>query len=190
VPFSRGTRKMHLALLCGPGKATAIWSFRHRKPAACILGLTAADARLIPEVRISPMIPSPDRRLSRPRLDRGGSGSRLGGGNAAAAPGQLQRLPQVVGEREGEDLGAADPSVSAALPLAISALVPVLCSRNHSVTQKHNHQESCPSEALPNTEEVLRLTGVWQKEDLGSRGALRSLLTKACSILMTAVPSV
>ena len=28
------------------GKSTAIWSFRHCKPAACILGLAGADMRL------------------------------------------------------------------------------------------------------------------------------------------------
>ena len=34
------------ARVCGSGKATAIWSFRHCKPAACILGLTGASMRL------------------------------------------------------------------------------------------------------------------------------------------------
>ena len=32
--------------VCGLGKATAIWRIRRCKPAACILGLTGADARL------------------------------------------------------------------------------------------------------------------------------------------------
>ena len=32
--------------VCGSGKATAIWSFRHCKPAACILGLPGANMRL------------------------------------------------------------------------------------------------------------------------------------------------
>ena len=34
------------ARVCGSIKATAIWSFRHCKPAACILGLTGANMRL------------------------------------------------------------------------------------------------------------------------------------------------
>ena len=34
------------ARVCGSGDATAIWSFRHCKPAACILGLTGANMRL------------------------------------------------------------------------------------------------------------------------------------------------
>ena len=34
------------ARVCGSREATAIWSFRHCKPAACILGLTGANMRL------------------------------------------------------------------------------------------------------------------------------------------------
>ena len=33
------------ARVCGSGEATAIWSFRHCKPAACILGLAGANTR-------------------------------------------------------------------------------------------------------------------------------------------------
>ena len=32
--------------VCASGEATAIWSFRHCKPAARILGLTGANVRL------------------------------------------------------------------------------------------------------------------------------------------------
>ena len=31
--------------VCGSGKATAIWSFRHYKPAACIPDITGANMR-------------------------------------------------------------------------------------------------------------------------------------------------
>ena len=34
------------ARVCGSGKASAIWSFRHCKPAACILGLAGAKMQL------------------------------------------------------------------------------------------------------------------------------------------------
>ena len=34
------------ARVCGSGEATAIWSSRHCKPAACILGLAGASMRL------------------------------------------------------------------------------------------------------------------------------------------------
>ena len=42
----RETRVPGNARVCGSGEATAIWSFRHCKAAACILGLTGANMRL------------------------------------------------------------------------------------------------------------------------------------------------
>jgi len=48
---------------CGVGKATAIWSFRHSKPAASVLGSHRGQHSALPCIRISLLIRSSERPL-------------------------------------------------------------------------------------------------------------------------------